>query len=225
METNKISTVANAWETLVFDFANPSSGTPGINLATTYDKASIFFDFGNTGNGKVFYWDDVKFLPPAVVTSIALPLTFESTSLTYTFTDFGGGVVTVIPNPQSSGINTSSKVAKMVKGTGEVYGGSFITLDAPINFSTKKTFKVKVFSPRVGAKLLLKVENLTNGGISFEKEVATTTANTWEELTFNYSAISTTDTYQKVVLIFDLGTMGDGSPNFTYLFDDITLTN
>jgi hypothetical protein len=22
--------------------------------------ASIFFDFGNSGNGKVFYWDDVK---------------------------------------------------------------------------------------------------------------------------------------------------------------------
>ena len=225
VETNKISTVANAWETLVFDFANPSSGTPGINLATTYDKASIFFDFGNTGNGKVFYWDDVKFLPPAVVTSIALPLTFESTSLTYTFTDFGGGAVTVISNPQSSGINTSSKVAKMVKSNGQVYGGSFITLDAPINFSIMKTMKVKVFSPRVGAKLLLKVENLTNGGISFEKEVATTTANAWEELTFNYNAISTTDSYQKVVLIFDNGTMGDGSANFTYLFDDITLTN
>ena len=75
----------------------------------------------------------------------------------------------------------------------------------------------------MGAKLLLKVENLTNGGISFEKEVATTTANAWEELTFDFSAINTGLSYQKVVLIFDLGTMGDGSANFTYLFDDITL--
>lgn len=225
VETDKMTTVANAWETLVFDFANPSPGTLPVNFSTSYDKASIFFDFGITGSGKVFYWDDVKFLPPAVVTSLALPLTFESTSLTYTFNDFGGGAVTVIPNPQSSGINTSSTVAKMVKSNGQVYGGSYITLDAPINFSTMKTCKVKVFSPRVGAKLLLKVENLTNGGISFEKEVATTTANAWEELTFNYSAISTTESYQKVVLIFDNGTMGDGSANFTYLFDDITLTN
>jgi hypothetical protein len=81
---------------------------------------------------------------------------------------------------------------------------------------------VKVFSPRVGAKLLLKVENLTNGGISFEKEVATTKANQWELLTFDYSTINTANSYQKVVLIFDLGAVGDGSANYTFLFDDIT---
>ena len=75
----------------------------------------------------------------------------------------------------------------------------------------------------MGAKLLLKVENLTNNTINFEKEVATTTANAWEVLTFDYSAIDATKSYQKVILIFDLGTMGDGSANFTYLFDDITL--
>ena len=67
----------------------------------------------------------------------------------------------------------------------------------------------------------LKVENLTNGGISYEKEIATTTANAWEELTFDFTPINTANSYQKVVLIFDLGTMGDGSANFTYLFDDI----
>ena len=82
---------------------------------------------------------------------------------------------------------------------------------------------MKVFSPRIGAKVLLKVENLTNGGISFEKEVTTTTANAWELLTIDFSAINTANSYQKIVLIFDLGTMGDGTANFTYLFDDITL--
>jgi len=103
------------------------------------------------------------------------------------------------------------------------WGGSYITLDSRIDFSTKKTFKVKVYSPRVGAKLFLKVENLTDGNVSFDKEVATTVANAWEELTFDYSAISTTNSYQKIVLIFDLGTVGDGSANFTYYFDDIKL--
>ena len=82
---------------------------------------------------------------------------------------------------------------------------------------------MKVFSPRVGAKVLLKVENQTNGGISYEKEVLTTTANAWEELTFDFSAINTANSYQKIVLIFELGSMGDGSPNFTFLFDDIKL--
>ena len=222
VETEKLTTVANAWETLVFDFANQAPGTAALNLTHNYDMASIFFDFNTAGNGKVYYWDDIKFLPVNAA-GIALPLDFQSTTLVYSFTNFGGGNATVISNPQISGINTSSKVGKMVKNFGEVYGGSFITLDAPINFSGSKIFKMKIFSPRIGAKVLLKVENLTNGGINFEKEVTITTANAWELVTFDFSANNTANSYQKVVLIFDLGTMGDGSANFTYLFDDITL--
>ena len=223
VETDVLTTVANTWETLVFDFSNQSSGTAALNTSYTYDKASIFFDFGNAGTGKVFYWDDVQFGAPANTTSLALPLTFESSALNYAFTNFDGGAVTIVNNPVSGTGNTSAKVGKMVKGAGQPWGGSYITLDSRIDFSTKKTFKVKVYSPRVGAKLLLKVENLTDGNISFDKEVATTVANAWEELTFDYSAISTTNSYQKIVLIFDLGTVGDGSANFTYYFDDIKL--
>ena len=148
---------------------------------------------------------------------------FESTTLNYAFTDFSGGAVTVVANPNKAGINTSNKVGKMVKGAGDPWAGSYITLDNPIDFSASKTFKVKVYSPRVGAKLLLKVENLTDGGVSFEKEVTTTKAGEWEELTFDYSAINTAKSYQKVVLIFDLGTVGDGSANYTFYFDDIKL--
>jgi hypothetical protein len=69
----------------------------------------------------------------------------------------------------------------------------------------------------------LKVENPTDGTINFEKEVLTTVANAWEELTFDYATISTSNQYQKLVFIFDNGTMGDGSANFTFLFDDLKL--
>ena len=222
VETEAVTTVANAWETLTFDFANQAAGTAAINYAYNYDMASIFFDFNTAGNGKIFYWDDVKHLavnpPPA---GPSLPLTFESG--TFTFTDFDGGNATVVTNPNSGGINASSKVGKMIKNAGQPWGGSWIALSSAIDFSVKKTFKVKVFSPRIGAKLLLKVENQTNGALNFEKEVTTTTANAWEELTFDFSAINTANSYHKIVLIFDLGTMGDGSANFTFLFDDISL--
>lgn len=224
VETEAVTKVGKAWEDLIFDFSNPAAGTAAVNFAYTYDKASIFFDFGNAGTGKVFYWDDVKTTTASVVNNgVGLPLDFESSTLKYSFSDFDGGVVTVIANPQSGSINTSAKVAKMVKNAGQTWGGSFITLDNPIDFSTKKTFKIKVFSPRVGAKVLLKVENLTDGGISFEKEVSTTKANAWEELSFDYSTINTAKSYQKIVLIFDNGTAGNGSANFTYFFDDISL--
>lgn len=223
VETDAVTTVGKAWEDLIFDFSNPVAGTAALNLANTYDKASIFFDFGNAGTGKVFYWDDVKMAAAPVTNSLGIPLDFESSTLKYAFNDFDGGAVTVIANPQSGSINTSAKVAKMVKNAGQPWGGSFITLDNPIDFTSKKTFKMKVFSPRVGAKVLLKVENLTDGGISFEKEVSTTKANAWEELSFDYSTINTAKSYQKIVLIFDNGTPGNGSANFTYLFDDISL--
>jgi hypothetical protein len=219
VETDKLTTVANAWETLVFDFANHVTGTPALNLSYTYNMASIFFNFGTAGDGSTFYWDDIKFEPAAA--TLALPIDFESGTLTYSFTDFDGGNAAVINNPHMTGINTSAKVGRMIKGAGQPWGGSLLTLPAPINFSSQQTMRMKVWSPRAGAKVLLKVENLNNGAISFEREVLTTVANGWEDLSFDFSGINTANTYQKIVLIFELGTVGDGSPNFTFYFDDI----
>lgn len=224
VETEVLTKSAKAWEELTFDFTKQVAGTPALNLSNTYHKASLFFDFGTAGNGKVFYWDDVKI---ATVTetnnTLTIPLTFESTSLKYDFLNFDGGNATVLANPHSNGINTSAKVAQMIKNGGQPWGGAFITLEKPIDFSVGKTFKMKVYAPKVGTKVLLKVENLTDGGVSFEKELSTTKANAWEELTFDFSGIDVSKSYQKVVLIFDNGTKGDGSANFTYLFDDIIL--
>ncbi|GEM56376.1 hypothetical protein B0A58_12330 [Flavobacterium branchiophilum NBRC 15030 = ATCC 35035] len=157
--------------------------------------------------------------------SQTLPLDFESSSTTYTFTDFDGGVVTKIANPQSSGINTSATVCKMVKNAGQVWGGSYLTLSSTMDFTTTKLFKLKVYSPRTGAKLLLKVENPTST-ISYEKEVTINTANAWTELSVDYSLIPSNalTVCNKLVFIFDLGTMGNGTADYTFLFDDISLT-
>ena len=211
------TTVANAWEDLVFDYT-------AINTSNQYHNIVLIFELGTMGDGSpnfTFLLDDIRLVNSV---PLELPINFETALVNYTWTNFDGGNATVIANPQSSGINTSATVGRMVKGAGQVWGGSFITLAAPINFNAgTNTFKMKVYSPRVGAKVLLKVENLTDGGISFEKEVSTTVANAWEELTFDYTGINTANSYQKIVLIFELGTMGDGSPNFTFLFDDIKL--
>ncbi len=161
-------------------------------------------------------------LSGGILSAQSLPLDFEAGP--YTFTDFDGGGSTVIANPDQSGINTSGNVVQMVKSAGQPWGGSLIGMAAPIDFSVNKIFKAKVWSPRVGARLLLKVEDPTNGGIFFEKEDTTTVANAWEELTFDFSAINTSNVYQNIVFIFDLGVVGDGSANFTFYYDDIQLT-
>ena len=64
VETEVVSTVAGAWETLVFNFANEAPGTAELNLNYTFDKASIFFNFGTSGSAageKIYYFDDMAF--------------------------------------------------------------------------------------------------------------------------------------------------------------------
>jgi hypothetical protein len=220
VETEKVTTVANAWETLIFDFANQAPGTAGLNLSYTYNMASIFFDFGTAGNGKVFYWDDVTFIP-ANVAGVALPLDFESSTLVYTFTNFGGATSTVVTNPNAAGINTSAKVGALTKDNGsQVWAGSFIELASPINFSTQQTIKMKVWSPQSGIVVKLKLENLANSAINTELDATTTVANAWQELTYTFTGINNANNYQRVVVFFDFGNAGTGS---TYYFDDIKL--
>jgi len=61
VETQMLTTVANGWETLVFDFTNNTLGTPAINYALDYNMLSIFFDFGVMGANDTFYCDSVYF--------------------------------------------------------------------------------------------------------------------------------------------------------------------
>jgi len=68
VETFSFTTVAEQWETIEFDFANPMPNTNPINFGNEYSKASIFFDFqcnlpptGTTPS--TYYWDDVAFGP------------------------------------------------------------------------------------------------------------------------------------------------------------------
>ena len=64
VETPAVCAQSNAWEILTFDFSNPASGTTPINYGTTYNKLSIFPNFGVTGavaGEKVYYVGDVVF--------------------------------------------------------------------------------------------------------------------------------------------------------------------
>lgn len=228
VETEATTTAAMAWETLTFDFNNEAPGTAVINLASYYNKASIFFNFGVTGaaaGDKRYYWDDVAFegdIDPSG-DPIILPIDFESATVDYSFQNFDGGDLSLVDNPDPTGINTSSMVAKMVKNAGQPWGGSFMNLAGAIDFSTSSTFKMKVWSPSIGTRVLLKIEDSQDSGVFVEIEEATTTANAWEELSFDFSSVNTSASYDRVVLIFELGTIGDGSDTFTYYVDDIQL--
>jgi Ca2+-binding RTX toxin-like protein len=57
----EVTTSAQGWQTLVFDFSQPAAGTAAFNSAYSYNTASVFFDFGTPGDGQTYYFDDVTF--------------------------------------------------------------------------------------------------------------------------------------------------------------------
>ncbi|CAH1001276.1 hypothetical protein LEM8419_02177 [Neolewinella maritima] len=62
VETLTSTTVAMQWDTLTFDFADEAPGTAVLNLNFSYNKLSIFFDFGTVpAEAATYYWDDVMF--------------------------------------------------------------------------------------------------------------------------------------------------------------------
>ena len=227
VEAQVVTSLANEWETLTFDFNVQAEGTAALNPSYTFDKVSIFFNFGTDGataGEKTYFWDDITFIggsgngsstgaAPAFSTT-----DFEPAGAPYTFGDFGGGAVTVIDNPQSAGINTSATVAQMQKFAGEVFGGSTLTLNGEVDFSEGSTFTMKVFASR-SVEVLFKLE-----GLNVERSV-THAGSGWEELSFDFAGDTGADV-TKISLFFDLGTVGDAggdADNWTFLFDDIAL--
>lgn len=153
---------------------------------------------------------------------VMLPIDFESFTVNYAFGDFGGVTSEVLDNPDASGINTSAKVGHSFKASGaETWGGTSLTLGNPINFAAGKQFKMKVWSPKAGVVVKLKIENLDDGDIAYEMDANTSTTNEWEELVYDFSGVDDTQEYQKIVVFFDFGNTGDDSD---YYFDDIKLS-
>ncbi|MDD7885950.1 hypothetical protein [Flavivirga sp. 57AJ16] len=155
-----------------------------------------------------------------ITTPTELPIDFEIFDSTV-LGDFGGATVSVVENPQIDEVNGSAKVAQIIKGAGETWAGNVITTSTPIDLSTKQFIKMNVWSPRPGGKMTLKLENLTDQNIFFEKEITTVGNSAWEEVVFDVSAIDLSQDYQKIVLFFDFGTVGDGSSGWTFFIDNI----
>ena len=243
VETEATTTVANGWQTLSFNFANPAAGTAALNLATTYNKASIFFNFGTTGaaagGARTYYFENVSYPAPGATggggggTATTTAITMEE-STPPVLTGFGGAEdSTVVVDPT----NAANKVAKVVKSaTAELWAGTTVSnlanqAIAPIGFSAgNTTITVRVWSPTAGTPVRLKVESATDPTKTVETEATTTVANGWQTLSFNFAnpaagtaALNLATTYNKASIFFNFGTTGAAAGGArTYYFDDVT---
>ena len=153
---------------------------------------------------------------------LVLPVDFESSTVNYTFFNFGGGEsegVPLVANPDPNAVNDSETVASYTKVAGsETWAGTSTTLNASIDFSTGTLIKMDVYSPEAGVPILFKIENGDNGDIFVESQQPTTVANEWETLTFDMTAVDLSSSYEVLAIFFNFNTSGTGE---TYYFDNI----
>ena len=246
VETEATTTMAGAWETLLFNFSSPAAGTAALDLSRTYDKASIFFNFGTPGSAtgeRIYYFDDLAFVGSSFTASCpstgggggggsAANITMDE-SPAPVLTGFGGAEdATIVDDPTGGG----NKVARVVKSaTAELWAGTTVsTLPAQavprIPFATgATTMTVRVWSPAAGIPVRLKVENSADPSRSVETEATVTVASGWQTLTFDFAnqasgtaALDLAATYDKVSIFFNFGTPGSATGERIYFFEDIT---
>ncbi|MGK0377278.1 carbohydrate-binding protein [Patiriisocius sp. Uisw_017] len=174
----------------------------------------------------IYYYREVLEASPNVddsaATEVALPIGFESTSLTYDFGGFEGAESEIIANPDATGINPTGNVMRTIKTEGaQFFAGTFLNLDAPIDMSSSKKFRMKIWSPKAGIPIKVRLENADNS-IGIEVDVTTTTTNQWEELEWDFTGQNNAAAFVKIVVFFEFidGVPGDGS---TYYFDDLQI--
>ena len=120
VETNSITTVANAWEILTFNFANQASGTAPINYTYNYNKLSFFPNFGITGAAageKTFYLGEVAF---GTVTSSKPAISNET--------------LVLFPNPSKGSFEIRSSMfhsAKTVIKVVDLFGRTVLESNGP----------------------------------------------------------------------------------------------
>lgn len=231
VETEAMTTMAGEWETLTFDFANQADGTAAIDFNNTYDKVSIFFNFGTDGptaGEKTYYWDDIQFIPGGT-SGPSLPVTFDNMAVNYDLVDFGGNMSMVVVDPTDA----NNMVAQSVKtNTAELWAGTTMGTNgfpSPIPFNGMSSqMTVRVWSPDADIPVRLKVEDSNNPTITVETEAMTTVAGGWETLTFDFlnqvdgtAALDLNNSYNKASIFFNFGTDGATAGEKTYYWDDV----
>lgn len=203
-------TQTNTWVEYTADF----SAQAGAN----HKRIAIFFNAGVLAvAGDVYFIDDIQRIPPPP----APPLeTFEPVSLTWAPLNNNTalhGTFSVINNPSSGGINTTTKVGSYTKGS-----SSFSTLTAllPSGFSLadKPQINLQVLAPAGSTSLRMQLSSPTAGNKDVTRDI--TTPGAWEELSFDYSDFIGVTDFIQMNLFFDPGFSGSGA----YLLDNLSQT-
>lgn len=191
------------WETIYFTF----------DSAASYERFTMFVDGAGTTAG-TFYIDDITQINsadiPCLETELVLPIDFDCEGIAYTDKIVGNVSFTVVDNPEMSGINNEDTKVGQITNVGANWENAFFNLDTPLNLTTNKGVKLKLFSNQA-LPIKLKLEDGTEDPIEAD---VNHTGNGWEELTFAFDSGAS---YNDMVLFVD----GPGTAAGTFYIDDL----
>ena len=190
----------------------------------------FMFDFGNVGDGSessTFLFDDIAQIYGG--DQIDLTVDFESSTVNYTMSDFGGNESSMVTDPY----NPDNLAMKVIKTPGAAtWAGT--TIGTPAGFATNipltlsdSKMSARVWAP-AGTPIRLKVEDSNDPTHTCETETNTTVSG-WQAVEFDFinQAPGTQSlsiglgfgwTYNMASIFFNFGTEGSGE---TYYFDDV----
>lgn len=205
------------------DWNNWNTKATTINLTEGIHVIRFVADGGEFNIGRMTFTYNGDECSTTVETG--LPFDFETTPVTADFSNFDGGTATVesVMAPQSSG-NSSSNLAKIVRNGGQPWAGAYLNLSAPLDFSTNRYISLQVWTEApVGTPMQIKLERQSGSG-AVSVAIPTTVSGGWETLYWDFSAQGVS-TYDKLVFMFDINNVGDGSATSTFYFDDVVQTS
>jgi len=213
-------TVTGAWEEIVFDFSEKTGTYPTVvfmpdfeDPLTLTEDIEIYFDdiFINNdptpGSAAVYVIENFEHIPLNAMLGGA-----EDQSS-----------MTLVPNPDQSGINTSYTVVEFRRDKdGVPWGGFWSNLPVPADVTDNKYVHVKVWKPRI-SPVKFKLEGGAAGTLEQASMYAQTLTGYWEDMVFDFT--SKTGTYPIIAFMPDFEDPMTLTEDIVIYFDDFIINN
>ena len=213
------TTVASAWETLNFSFAErPDATVPNDAV----DRMVLLFN-PNTNTTATYYFDNLT--GPELANDSCATAAPDSLMLNdfecnqhvaFTFSHSGINFRR-IENPDPSGANTSTHVAQYVRNGGEEFDVIVGSFDDVLLLGSPSVFKLQVWDAAPNTNVILSLQ--FNGVEVVALTDSTQNAAQWETLEYNFGDLSGA-AINGFVILFDPGAFTSG----TYYFDNFSYT-
>jgi uncharacterized membrane protein len=210
-----------AWEDIVFDFSSKTGTYPVISFMPDFeDPLTLTEDI-------VIYFDDIMVNNDPTPNSAAAEMIedYQIIPLNLMTGDplIDLSSMTVVPNPDPTGSNTSNYVVEYFRDKdGVPWGGFWSALPAPIDVTVNKYMHAKVWKTRI-SPLKFKIEGGGAGNLEIASMVPQANTNLWEDIVFDFS--EKTGTYPVISFMPDFEDPLALTEDIIIYFDDIILNN